>query len=229
MARGQATLIRCEKATPLRIVCRQSLLATPDWLLDVGGTDIKPTQLDARIDLTLKNVTAALGQGLCRLSSDSLAPFQLDLLTDCKSNILYLTGASAVLIERRGVRELSELEKHLYIRGRDNFYPGSNILLRLNPSGDPQKFVDCGFSGRSESWYQEESPRFSLLWKSSPAAGHAPGSAHTRRLPAGRKRAESGLAGRWRNPSWRRRDAPPAHPRSRRRERRATVGRTDAG
>jgi hypothetical protein len=145
------------------------LLATPDWLLDVGGTDVKPTQLDARIDLTLKNVTAALGQGLCRLSSDSLAPFQLDLLTDCKSNILYLTGSSAVLIERRGVRELSELEKHLYIRGRDNFYPGSNILLRLNPSGDPQKSVDCGFSGRSESWYQEESPRFSLLWKSSPA------------------------------------------------------------
>ena len=170
VARGQATLIRCEKATPLRIVCRQSLLATTDWLLDVGGTDTKPAQMDARIDLALKNVTAALGQGLCRLSSDTLAPFQLDLVTDCKNSILYLTGSSAVLIERRGVRELAELEKHLYLRGRDNFYPGSNILLRLNPSGDPQKFVDCGFAGRSESWYQEESPRFTLLWKSLPAA-----------------------------------------------------------
>jgi len=169
VARGQATLIRCEKAAPLRIVCRQSLLAAPDWLLDVGGTDAKPAQPDARLDLTLKNVTAALGQGLCRLSSDTLAPFQLDLVTDCKHSILYLTGSAAVVIERRGVRDLAELEKHLFIRGRDNFYPGSDILLRLNPNGDPQKFLDCGFAGRSESWYQEESPRFTLLWKSLPA------------------------------------------------------------
>lgn len=169
VARGQATLIRCEKAAPLRIVCRQSLLATPDWLLNVGGTDAKPAQPDARLDLTLKNVTAALGQGLCRLSSDTMAPFQLDLVTDCKHSILYLTGSAAVVIERRGVRDLAELEKHLYIRGRDNFYPGSDMLLRLNPNGDPQKFLDCGFAGRSENWFQEESPRFTLLWKSLPA------------------------------------------------------------
>jgi len=178
VARGQATLIRCDKAAPLRIVCRQSLLASPDWLLDVGGTDAKPTQPDARIDLALKNVTAALGQGLCRLSSDTVAPFQLDLVTDCKNSILYLTGSGAVVIERRGARELAELEKHLYIRGRDNFYPGSDILLRLNPNGDPQRFVDCDFAGRSESWYQEESPRFTLLWQSLPAPD-VPADQHT--------------------------------------------------
>ena len=27
-----------------------------------------------------------------------------------------------------------------------------------------------GFADRSESWYQEESPRFTLIWKSLPAA-----------------------------------------------------------
>lgn len=169
VVRGRGTLIHCEKATPLRIVCRQSWLAMSDWLLDVGGTETKPAQLDARIDVALKNVTAVLGQGLCRLSSDALAPFQLDLVTDCKNSILYLTGANAALIERRGIGDLAELEKHLYIRGRDNFYPGSDILLRLNPNGDPQQFVDCGFADRSESWYQEESPRFTLLWRSAPA------------------------------------------------------------
>jgi len=170
VARGQATLIRCEKAAPLRIVRRQSLLVTSDRLLDVGGTDSKPVQADARIDLALKNVTAALGQGLCRLSSDTLVPFQLDLVTDCKNSILYVTGEGAALIERRGIRELSDLEKHFYVRGRDNFYPGADILLRLNPTGNPQDFLDFGFADRSEGWYQEESPRFMLIWKSLPAA-----------------------------------------------------------
>ena len=62
------------------------------------------------------------------------------------------------------------MEKHLYVRGRDNFYPGSDLLLRLNPTGDPKNFVTYGFADRSESWYQEESPRFTLMWKSLPAA-----------------------------------------------------------
>ncbi len=170
VVRGQATLIRCEKATPLRISGRQCLFVLSEGLLDVAGRDTKPVQMDARIDLSLKNVTAVLGRDLCRLSSDALAPFQLDLVTDCKSSILCLTDTQAALIERRGIRDLGELEKHLYVRGRDNFYPGSDLLLRLNPTGDPKDFVTYGFAGRSESWYQEESPRFTLMWKALPAA-----------------------------------------------------------
>jgi serine/threonine-protein kinase len=170
VARGQATLIRGEQAKPLRISGRQCLFVLSEGLLDVGGRDTKPVQADARIELSLKNVTAVLGRDLCRLSSDALTPFQLDLVTDCKNSILYLTDTQAALLERRGVRDLGELEKHLYVRGRDNFYPGSDQLLRLNPTGDPKNFVTYGFAGRSESWYQEESPRFTLMWKSLPAA-----------------------------------------------------------
>lgn len=170
VVRGQATLVRCERAVPLRISGRQCLLVLSDSLLVAGGRVSKPVQLDARIELALKQVTAVLGRGLCRLSSDTLTPFQLDLVTDCKYSILYLPDASAALIERRGVRDLAELDKHLYVRGRDNFYPGSNILLRLNPDGDPGTALTYGFTSRSESWYQEESPRFTLMWKSLPSA-----------------------------------------------------------
>jgi len=180
LIRGPATLIRCEQAVPLRITGRQCLFVLSGQLLDVGGRDSKPVQADARIELSLKNVTAALGAGLCRLSSDALTPFQLDLVTDCKNCILYLKDSQAALIERRGIRDLAELEKHLYVRGRDNFYPGSDLLLRLSPTGDPQDGVNFGFAGRSESWYQEESPRFMLLWNSLPAENlpldqHLPG------------------------------------------------------
>jgi len=168
VVRGQAALIRCEKAIPLRISGRQCLFILSDSLLEAGGRETKPVELDARIELVLKQVTAILGGGLCRLSSDTLTPFQLDLVTDCKHSILYLTDANAALIERRGVRDLAELEKHLYVRGRDNFYPGSDILLCVK--GDPQTAVTYGFTSRNEGWYQEESPRFSLMWESLPSA-----------------------------------------------------------
>lgn len=170
VVRGQAALLHCQRATPLRFNGRQCLFVLADNLLEVGGRESKPVQLDARIELALRNVTAVLGRGLCRLSSDTLMPFQLELVTDCRQSILYLTDADAALIERRGVAELAELDKQLYVRGRDNFYPGSDILLRLNPRGDPRTALSYGFTGRSESWYQEESPRFSLMWKSPPPA-----------------------------------------------------------
>lgn len=169
LVRGQATLLNCPQAVPLRISARQCLFVLSENLLDVGGRETPPAQADARIELSLKNVTAVLGAGLCRLSSDSLTPYQLDLVTDCKNSILYLKNSQAALLERRGLRDLNELEKHLFVRGRDNFYPGSDLLLRLDPTDDPQDNVTFGFAGRSENWYQEESPRFMLLWNSLPA------------------------------------------------------------
>lgn len=170
VVRGQTALLHCERATPLRISARQCLFILADNLLAMGGREFKPVQLDARIELALRNVTAVLGRGLCKLSSDAMTPFQLELVTDCRQSILYLTDADAALIERRGVGELAELDKQLYVRGRDNFYPGSDILLRLSPDGDPSTALRYGFTNRSESWYQEESPRFTLMWKSLPPA-----------------------------------------------------------
>ncbi len=108
---------------------------------------------------------------MCRLSSTEEAPYQLDLVTDCKDSILLVPVSNAALIERRGASDIAELEKRLYVRGRDNFYLGSMALLRINPVGDPSEYVDFGFEKRSEPWYQEQSPRFTLMWKTLPPAG----------------------------------------------------------
>jgi hypothetical protein len=121
-----------------------------------------------RLNLLLRNVTAALRQGLCRLSSDPAAPYQLDLVTDAKNSIVYVTDPNAALIERRGVQGLGDVAKRLYLRGRDNFYLGSTRLLRINPADDPSLYADYDFEQRDASWYLEESPRFRLLWRSAP-------------------------------------------------------------
>jgi serine/threonine-protein kinase len=168
LARGEATLVRCEQASPFRIVCRQCLLVMSDRLIDIDGAREKPSLVEGGIDVVLKNVTAALGAGLCRLSTTRDAPHQLDLVTDSKSNIICVTDPKAAVIERRGVQGVAEVEKRLYIRGRDNFYLGSLTLLRINPSGNPGEYVDRGFDERNESWFQEESPRFTLMWETFP-------------------------------------------------------------
>ena len=74
----------------MRISGRQCLFVLSEDLLDAGGRETKSVQMDARIELSLKNVTAVVGRGLCRLSSDASKPFQLDLVTDCKNSILYI-------------------------------------------------------------------------------------------------------------------------------------------
>ena len=171
VVRGQAALVWAAEAMPFRIVCRQCLLVLSDRLIDIGGARREPNLKDGPIDVVLKNVTAVLNRGMCRLSSTEEAPYLLDLVTDCKDSILLVPVPNAALIERRGVSDIAELEKRLYVRGRDNFYLGSMALLRINPAGDPSEYVDFGFEKRSEPWYQEQSPRFSLMWKSVPPAG----------------------------------------------------------
>jgi hypothetical protein len=170
VARGQATLLYAEEATPFRIVCGQCLITSSQRLVDVPGARAKPSLREGRIDIVLKNVTAFLGQGLCRLSSDEGTPHQLDLVTDCRDAIVCVTDAKQAIIERRGVSGIADVEKRLYIRGRDNFYLGSAILLRINPAGDPATFADYGFEQRDEEWFEEKSPRFTVMWKSLPSA-----------------------------------------------------------
>ncbi|MCY2993219.1 MAG: protein kinase [Planctomycetota bacterium] len=168
IVRGQAGLLRAEEVVPFTVVCQQSLLVLRDWVIDAGGARSTPRDKPERINLVLKNVTAVLQHGLCRLSSDATALHQLDLVTDSKNSIVYVTDAHAALLERRGVSGASEVAKRLYVHGRDNFYPGATALLRINPSDDPNQYTDFGFERREESWYQEESPRFSLMWKNPP-------------------------------------------------------------
>jgi serine/threonine-protein kinase len=171
LVRGQATLLRADPVLPFRLVCQQSLLVLRERLVDVAGARVKPHPKQGRLDLVLKNVTAVLGQGLCRLSSDAEAPYQVDLVTDYKDSILHVTGPEAALIERKGVSSLAEVEKRLYIRGRDNFYLGSPTLLRISPNGGSTAHEDFDFDLRTESWYQEESPRFAVVWKAPPPVG----------------------------------------------------------
>jgi hypothetical protein len=171
VVRGQTTLLRADPVLPFRLVCQQSLLVLRERLVDASGARVKPHPKQGRLDLVLKNVTAVLGQGLCRLASDAEAPYQVDLVTDCKDSILQVPGPDAALIERKGVSSLAEVEKRLYIRGRDNFYLGSLTLLRISPNGGSAAREDFDFDLRTESWYQEESPRFTLLWKAPPPVG----------------------------------------------------------
>jgi hypothetical protein len=171
VARGQGTLAWAPEATPFRIVCRQCLLVTSQRLIDVGGLRVMPDVMDGPIDAVLKNVTAVVGKGVCRLSSDDGAPYQLDLVTDCRDSIFVFADSNTPFIERRGVASIAEVEKHLFARGRDNFYLGAATLLRINPTGDSSNYVDFSFQEREEGWSQEQNPRFTLLWASKPPEG----------------------------------------------------------
>ena len=203
VARGQATLIRCEKATPLRIVCRQSLLATPDWLLDVGGTDIKPTAVGRphRLDAEERHGRAGTGA----------VPFEQRFAGAFPVGSAHRLQEQHPVPHRRECRTDRAARRPRIVRiGETPLHSGPRQLLsRLeHPAAAESERRSAEVRGLRFFRPQRElvsggEPAFFAAVEIVTCAGHAPGSAHTRRLPAGRKRAESGLAGRWRNPSWR--------------------------
>ena len=200
LVRGQAGLVRVPQATPVRMVCQQSLLVTTERLLDVQGSPAKPGPKSDPIELELKNVTAVAGQGLCRLSSDASHPYQLDLVARCTGCILYVTDGKVPLLERRGVAAAEDVLKRWTVSGRDNFYPGSTLLLRISPNGNPAAYADYDLEQRDRLGFDEKSPRASLMWATLPdpdrsADLHLPGD-----YLLDEQRTQSGRRRRWPDP-----------------------------
>jgi len=168
IVRGQATIVHAKEVSPFRFACQQCLLVTSDRLVDVGGTQVRPRLEDGPNEVTLEHVTAVLGRGMCRFSTDETT-HQPVWQTKCTYSIVYVTDPGAPVIEWKGASDIGDVVGRLFVRGGDNFYPGSMTLLRISPTGDPRQYVDSGFDQRNEAWYKEETPpRFGLSWKKEP-------------------------------------------------------------
>ena len=185
LLRGQAVGLRAEQAMPFRLIGNQSLIVSSERLVDVAGARQEPSIQEDPIDVVLNNVTAVLGKGIARLSSTPESPYQQDLVTAGKDNIVLLTGADAALIEFRGVAGPEAIEKRLFLRGRDNFYVNAAALLRINPDGDPSNYLDFGFENREAVVVPGGKPPVQCALEGASQFRLVRGPAHTSGLSAG--------------------------------------------
>jgi len=116
--RGEATVIRMRQSTPVDFVWNNGLLATSERLLLAQGT--KQEVGDATIRLSLLNLTADIGRGLCLLRDTKERPNQPDLELICNKSILSANGSP--LVEHDGIGPYERYQRGLFIRGDWNVY-----------------------------------------------------------------------------------------------------------
>jgi eukaryotic-like serine/threonine-protein kinase len=201
MLRGQASVVRAEQATAFRLYAQNSLIVTRNHFADVEGSRNRPSLRDGRIDIVLRHTTIASQMGLVRMTCNDQNPHQLDLFTDIADSILYITDDQAPVFHRMGISDVGTVENHLDLRGRDNFYPGSTILLRLGPAQNGEDFYDFDFDQRGQMpFVEEKSPHLMLIWRGLPGAGFS----EERHMPAHYELEQSEF-----NPAFRLGEEPP--------------------
>ncbi len=172
MLRGQATVVRAERATAFRFYAQNSLIVTRNLLTDVEGSSTRPSLRDGRIDIVLRHVTIAARMGLVRMSVSPQAPYQLDLFTDIADSILMVTDDRSPLFQRMGINRVEAVADRLDLRGRDNFYPGSTKFLRLGPDLDTEQIDDIDVDQHDQlPFLKERSPHLTLIWQGLPGSG----------------------------------------------------------
>ncbi len=165
LARGEATLVHADEATPLSLTWDNGLLITSERMLLVGGTEV-PSLRSEFIRLDLQNVTAIVDKGLCRLVSEG-DEVQLTLDAHCHQSIV-TTRDGMPLFEMLGEGSLAEHKKKLAFNGDDapagrNYYPGVETFWRIeSEQGGVQQY---GWDAWDERFSDPLSSPLAVKWK----------------------------------------------------------------
>jgi serine/threonine-protein kinase len=122
IARGEATFLKVSDLQAIDFSWNNGLLATSENLLTVLGGQIMPRQ-DSRLRLSLRHLTASLGQGLCRFQHTIQTPYVLETSIECRDSILRATEPGT-LIEQQRVDPADVFQKQLNWSAERNFYLG---------------------------------------------------------------------------------------------------------
>jgi serine/threonine protein kinase len=169
--RGQATVVHARHATAFRLYAQDSLVVTRNYLTDIEGIANLPSLRDGRIDIVLRHTTIAARSGLVRMGGNGQTPHPLDLFTDIADSIVLIKNRESPVFQRVGTSQVEAVENRLDLRGRDNFYPGSTILLRLGPDRNSDALLDFDLDQRDQlPFVKEKSPHLTLIWKGLPGS-----------------------------------------------------------
>ncbi|MBL8829524.1 MAG: protein kinase [Planctomycetaceae bacterium] len=122
IARGEATFLKVSDLQAIDFNWNNGLLATSENLVTVLGGQVMPRQ-DSRLRLSLRHLTASLGQGLCRFQHTIQTPYVLETAIDCRDSILRATEPG-MLIDQQRVDPADVFQKQLTWSAERNFYLG---------------------------------------------------------------------------------------------------------
>ncbi len=163
--RGEATAVLAREALPVHLTWNNGLLITSERLMSVSGDREQPREAD-RIQITFRNVTAVVDQGLLELTNSANLPYLLPVHLDAEDS-LFASQRWYPLIAQSGVSSLPALMNQLSFHGRRNQYDGVETFWKLQTldSSEPETL---DFAMWQSHWNESESVREAIRWRYPP-------------------------------------------------------------
>jgi len=162
VVRGEAVFLRIEDLQPVQLDWTNGFLATTEQLLVSEGGERAPRPSDA-IQIDLRQLTAVVDGGLCRLEHSEFAPYQLPANIQAAESV-FLLAPEASLIEQSGVSDMEESRRRISWVGNHNVYHGFSDYWTIRHL-DPIRSETKAFEQWTADWTaaNEKSPTVGLI------------------------------------------------------------------
>lgn len=167
IARGQATLVHVEDATPIQLFWHHGAFFSTERLIVIQGSESEDVAQQGRSNLDLQRVFTATGKGLGLLNANSGAPYSSGLATNCFDCLFASqtpeTSPAPAVFEIRGATSQEFPPAPLEVNGSNNFYKGYDVFAEFVPldGGDEERrftFEDIEDS-TAAAWFHERNPQ----------------------------------------------------------------------
>jgi len=175
IARGQATLLRLDRAAAFWLLWEDGLFISSESLLHSHSRATPVKGPVEKIDLELDHVTVIAAKGLAQVDIQPNAPHHMMVSMNLVKSVL-VSDAELALYEQRGVKNADDSPDELTakitniisMRGRDNIYPNTEILARIDPmlGADTQLTWTAEKRRDYDMWYTERGSLYGqpVIW-----------------------------------------------------------------
>jgi serine/threonine-protein kinase len=170
IARGEADFLRVEDLQPMHLTWNNGLVSTTEHFLVAEAGQSSP-KLDEMMRIELRNLTADMNGGFCRLTSSASNPYQLTVQI-VATNSIFRTPSDVPLILQEGAATVDNFRQRFIWNGNRNFYEETDSFWAVHSTLDSETSSDVmDFDAWKSYWgpSRENAPsRQQLFWKRSP-------------------------------------------------------------
>ena len=178
IVRGAGSLLRIPEGLPSRFRWEQGLFVSSERLIEIGGSQLMP-RATSGVKLELNNVTAIVGRGLLLSMVDQTLRYPLEFNAEISNSIISCPASTdslataPPLVELRAVPGVDSMKKRPFFGSSNSFYPNLKVLLRVDPSGNPNSFTEYTFYEREKvrelRWEDSRNSVGTIKWKGLPS------------------------------------------------------------
>jgi serine/threonine protein kinase len=166
IARGQATLVHVEDATPIQLFWHHGAFFSTERLIVIEGSEQEDVARRGRSNLDLQRVFTATAKGIGLLDANSSTPYSSGLATNCFDCLFASQTRStspAPVFQIRGQASEERPSAPLEVNGSNNFYRGYSVFADFIPLrvGDEERtftFEDVE-DPTAAAWFHERNPQ----------------------------------------------------------------------